>query len=138
MERSGMLTRARTPARRRFLAIRLLVGLGLISLVACAAPVPSPSAVPSGLPVTVVGANASLRVTLTLEEPPRNDAITWASVTIENIADRGVRWAGGGCGDWGATFIDLSKAFAFGRLDWPGRLGSFKKQAIAEPDAGGN
>ncbi len=74
-------------------------------------------------------------MTLTVEGPPRNDAPSWASVRIENIGDRGIRWAGGGCGDPGGIFIDLHEVYPTGRLDWPGRLGVFKRRAVG-PDPG--
>src|SRR4051794_35465434 len=75
-----------------------------------------------------------IRVTLTLEGPPRNDATSWASMRVENTGDRAVRWAGGGCGDPGAVYIDMPGAFETGRSDWPGRLGAFKALALGSDD----
>jgi hypothetical protein len=74
-------------------------------------------------------------MTLTLEGPPRNDGPSWASVRIENTGERGIRWAGGGCGDPGGIYIDLHEVFPAGRMDWPGRLGVFKRRAVG-PDPG--
>jgi len=70
-----------------------------------------------------------VRVTLTLEGEPRTAAATWARILIENRGTRGVRWAGGGCGDPGEISIDLRPAFAAGRA-WPGLLGRFKILAL--------
>jgi hypothetical protein len=68
-------------------------------------------------------------VTLALEGEPRTADVTWANIRIENLGARGVRWAGGGCGDPGAIAIDFSAAFAPGRA-WPGLLGRFKTLAL--------
>jgi len=54
----------------------------------------------------------------------------WASIRIENTGDGVVRWAGGGCGEAGGIVIDALAAVPQGKLDWPGRLGSFKRQAL--------
>jgi hypothetical protein len=70
-----------------------------------------------------------VRVTLTLEGEPRTAAPTWARILIENLGARGVRWAGGGCGDPGEIAIDFRPAFAAGRA-WPGLLGRFKALAL--------
>ena len=70
-----------------------------------------------------------VRVTLTLEGEPRTAAATWARVVIENLGARGVRWAGGGCGDPADIAIDFRPAFAAGR-PWPGLLGRFKILAL--------
>jgi hypothetical protein len=77
-------------------------------------------------------------MTLTLEGPPRTGAPSWASVVIENIGDRGVRWAGGGCGDPGGIFVDLNDVYPAGRQDWPDRLGRFKQEALHQGPTGGN
>lgn len=74
-------------------------------------------------------------MTLRLEGPPRNDSASWASVLIENTGERGIRWAGGGCGDPGGIFIDLHEVCPSGRADWPGRLGQFRRLALG-PDPG--
>jgi len=70
-----------------------------------------------------------VRVTLTLEGEPRTAAASWARILIENLGARGVRWAGGGCGDPGDIAIDFRAAFAAGRA-WPGLLGRFKVLAL--------
>ena len=120
-------------------AVALLVAVAVLAVVGCSrADDRRPST------ISASGSNGSVRVTLTLEGPPRNDALSWASVIIgssgiiANLADRGVRWAGGGCGDPGGTFIDLGGAFAPGRPDWPGRLGLFKRRAIGQGLPGGD
>jgi hypothetical protein len=77
-------------------------------------------------------------MTLTLEGPPRTGAPSWASVVIENIGERGVRWAGGGCGDPGGIFVDLNDVYPAGRQDWPDRLGRFKREALRQGPTGGN
>jgi hypothetical protein len=118
---------------RPTLAGLALAGLALIALVGCAAAEDRPAS-----PATASGSNGFVRITLTLEGPPRNDALSWASVSIANLTDRGVRWAGGGCGDPGGTFINVGGAFAPGRGDWPGRLGLFKQRAIGQGLPGGD
>jgi hypothetical protein len=72
-----------------------------------------------------------VRVTLALEGEPRSAEVTWVSIRIENLGAKGVRWAGGGCGDPGAIAIDFRAAFAPGRA-WPGLLGRFKTLALGD------
>jgi hypothetical protein len=123
------------PSRRTFQAARAAVGvvtaIGIVSGCLGAA---ATSAPPSPDPIAASGSNGSVRITLTLEGPPRNDATSWVRVVIENVAARGVRWAGGGCGDPGETIVDASGAFPTGRTDWPGRLGAFKRLALGSDD----
>ena len=89
---------------------------------------PPPSTVSS--PVVVSATRESLRITLTLEGPPRTGAVSWASMTVENVGERAIRWAGGGCGDPGGIFIDLQQLFPAGRTDWPEPLAHFKQEVL--------
>jgi hypothetical protein len=93
----------------------------------------------SPAPSGIVASNTaeSLRVTLTLEGPPRTGAASWASVRIENIGNRPIRWASGGCGDPGGIFIDLTKLYPAGRADWPEPLARFKRLALGPGNANG-
>jgi hypothetical protein len=115
--------------RSRWLAIACVCA-ALIVLGGCGGSSRTAPPAPSSVFLTTTGSNGAVRVTLTMEGPPRNDRPSWVSVVIENTADRGVRWAGGGCGDPGGTFIDATGLFDPGRSDWPGRLGSFKRLAV--------
>ena len=99
-------------------------------LAACVGGAHGASGSPTPEPIAATASNGSVRITLSLEGQPRNDALSWADVVIENTAARGVRWAGGGCGDPGGVFIDLREVLDPGRADWPGRLGTFKRLAI--------
>jgi hypothetical protein len=94
---------------------------------ACSSDTPTPD--PAASPVVATTTRDGVKVTLTLEGPPRTGALSWAGVRIENLGPKAVRWAGGGCGDPAAITIDLRSAFAAGR-DWPGRLGQFKRLAL--------
>jgi hypothetical protein len=79
----------------------------------------------------------SIRLTLTLEGPPRSNEPSWASVRIDNVGDRGIRWAGGGCGDPGSIDIDLGEVFPVGRSDWPEPLARFKREALGPANGNG-
>lgn len=109
----------------------MAAALPAMILAACSAAPPStgpstvPSAAPSAARVVATATRDDVRVTLTLDGPPRADAPSWATLRIENLGGAGVRWAGGGCGDPGSIGIDLRPAFAPGR-EWPGLLGRFK------------
>ncbi len=76
-------------------------------------------------------------MTLTLEGPPRTGADSWASVRIENVGGRAIRWAGGGCGDPGSIYIDLGEVFPAGRRDWPASLEHFKELALGPGNGNG-
>jgi len=118
----------------------LAIGAAAVLLAAgCAAQTASPSAsdvsfpsiapTPSAEPVVADVTRDGVRVTLTLEGPPRSGAPSWADLRIENQGQAAVRWAGGGCGDPGGIGIDVRAAFDPGH-DWPGRLGRFKTLAM--------
>ena len=93
---------------------------------ACGGPPSSPAA----SPIVASATEESLRITLTLEGPPRTGATSWASVQIDNVGDRAIRWASGGCGDPGGIFIDLTRLYPAGRANWPEPLGRFKRLAL--------
>jgi hypothetical protein len=99
----------------------------LVLAVACAGAAP---ASPAPSPIVAAVTRESLRITLTLEGPPRTGATSWASVRIENAGVRAIRWAGGGCGDPGGIFIDLTTLYPTGRVDWPEPLARFKRLAL--------
>jgi hypothetical protein len=92
---------------------------------------------PAPTPIVASVTRESLRITLTLEGPPLTGASSWASIRVENVGDRGIRWAAGGCGDPGGIFIDLARLYPAGRADWPGSLGHFKRLALG-PGNGNN
>src|SRR5436190_1640071 len=61
-------------------AVALLVAVAVLAVVGCSrADDRRPST------ISASGSNGSVRVTLTLEGPPRNDALSWASVIIANL-----------------------------------------------------
>ncbi len=103
-------------------AVVLCIGIG-----ACSADVASPPA--SVAPLVATTTRDGVRVTLTLDGPPRSGELSWATIRIENQGAAGVRWAGGGCGDPGSIFIDVRQAFDPGR-EWPGLFGRFKTVAL--------
>jgi hypothetical protein len=111
----------------------VLVGLVLVSAGCGSAAPGSPS------PSAIVASNTqdSIRVTLALEGAPRSGAASWASVRIENLGDRSIRWAGGGCGDPGGIFVDLAGVFPRGRVDWPEPLATFKRDALGPASTDG-
>ncbi len=76
-----------------------------------------------------------LRVSLQLESAPVSGARTWATATVENVGEKRIRWAGGGCGDALWIGIDLGPALDGGRR-WTGLLGRFKQLALG-PMGGG-
>jgi hypothetical protein len=106
----------------------------LLLAVACAGAAP---ASPAPSPIVASVTRESLRITLTLEGPPRTGAASWASIRVENVGDRGIRWAAGGCGDPGGIFVDLARLYPAGRADWPEPLGHFKRIALG-PGNGNN
>jgi hypothetical protein len=117
----------------RWLPLGALIPV-VASLTACGGGAP---ASPGPSPIVASEVRESLRVTLTLEGMPRSGAASWASMTVENLGDRGIRWAGGGCGDPGGIFIDLSGAYPAGRRDWPEPLATFKRDALGPGNANG-
>jgi hypothetical protein len=121
------------PSRLRLLST-LIAAVLAVGCTGTAAPSQPPS---SAEPITASTTQEGLRITLTLEGQPRSDAASWASVRIENIGDRGIRWAGGGCGDPGGIFIDLGKVYPAGRSDWPEPLGRFKRLALGPGNSNG-
>ena len=92
---------------------------------------------PAPSPIIASRTTESIRVTLTLEGPPRTAAASWASMTVENVGDRAIRWAGGGCGDPGGVFIDFARVVAAGRADWPEPLARFKREALGPAGTSG-
>ena len=112
---------------------RPILMLLLATVVGCSAPAASRR--PEASPVVAVAERGGVRVTLVLEDPlPRAGAPSWARAEVVNLGDRGVRWAGGGCGH--ALFIDIDAAAAQDRgVAWPGRRGEFKRLALG-PDFG--
>lgn len=88
------------------------------------------SSSPAASATAASATEGSVRTTLMLEGPPRTGAPSWASMTVENVGDRGIRWAGGGCGDPGGIFIDLRGVFPPGRADWPEPLATFKRDTL--------
>lgn len=107
----------------------------LVLAAACGSAAPSSAPAPS--PIVVSATRESLRITLTLEGPPRTGAVSWASVRIENVGARAIRWAGGGCGDPGGIFIDLAQLYPTGRADWREPLGRFKRLALGPGNSDG-
>jgi hypothetical protein len=126
--------RLRTSGRHSPLGISSLVLtiVGILGGCAVAAP---PSVAP--LPMVTTTVSESLRLTLTLDGPPLSGAVSWATLEIENVGDRAIRWAGGGCGDPGGIFVDLREVFPAGRGDWPEPLGRFKRLALGPGNANG-
>jgi hypothetical protein len=111
----------------------ILVGTTILLVVAACGAGAAPAS-PAPTPLAATASNGWVRITMTLAGPPRNDGLSWVDVVIENTARRGVRWAGGGCGDPGGTYIDLNGAFDFGRADWPALLGAYKRLAVGGND----
>jgi hypothetical protein len=124
-----------TPIRRNATATAVALVFGALLTAGCTA---AASATPSPSPLAATATTGTIRMTLTLEGPTRTGAPSWASVVIENIGERGVRWAGGGCGDPGGIYVDLNDVYPAGRDDWPALLGRFKREALHEGPSGGN
>src|SRR4051794_2720270 len=123
------------PIRFRFLGL-LIAAMLIAACVAAPSSSVGPAASASPALTTTSATTGTIRMTLTLEGPPRTNGDSWASVVIENIGDRGVRWAGGGCGDPGGIFIDLEEVYPTGKSDWPGRLGHFKRLVVGPQGEG--
>ncbi len=113
------------------------VAAATVVLVAgCSAASPLASA-PAPSAAVASETHESIRITLTLEGPPRSGAASWASVRIDNVGDRGIRWAGGGCDDPGSIDVDLGEVFPAGRSDWPEPLARFKREALGPGNGNG-
>jgi hypothetical protein len=107
-----------------------LVAAAIAALLAGCSAGSAPASAPAPSAIVASATHESIRLTLTLEGAPRSGAASWASVRIENVGDRAIRWAGGGCGDPGSIDVDLGTVFPAGRPDWPERLGRFKREAL--------
>lgn len=130
------MNRSARTSRASAAKLTVAVAVAVVLLAGCSAgssfaSAPAPSA------MVASETHESIRLTLTLEGPPRSAAASWASVRIDNVGDRGIRWAGGGCGDPGSIDIDLGEVFPAGRLDWPEPLARFKREALGPGNGNG-
>ena len=123
-------------APRPELALALALAASVALLAGCSIGSPSASAPPASA-IVASATHESIRLTLTLEGAPRSAAVSWAAVRIEDVGDRPIRWAAGGCGDPGSIDIDLGEVFPAGRSDWPEPLARFKREALGPGNGNG-